>query len=434
MRRIILSILICSVFNFYANAQHYFTLPQLERICFKLNNEDIYAVRDYVQNVGYTALKVDDFYTFDDKYGNHFITSPMKSGKSKYVAFIVKNPTEKLIKTYMNVLDNKYNKAKKFYFKDGLYVIIADHDEEKSKFTITVAYNNRMEYPVPVVNLGNKKYQISSFSTLTPIKFKKGETITLKASGKINVGVFAGSSGPNGIKGFEIYNALKGFPHGSLLGRIGAKGKWFLIGNKKTVTSKTDGYLDVRVNDLDPSNNSGYFYLTYSINGASPKKLSEPITSKKSNCLLGDCYNEYSRKKYDNGDVYTGYFKAGIRHGKGGSYTWANGDKYFGEWLNGKRTGLGIYTWADGNSFEGKFDNGKRVDGLGTYKWNNGTKYKGYFVDKLLHGKGTLFYAKGGWYTGDFVKGKRHGKGKLYNAKGTIVYDGLWEQDKKTSQ
>ena len=67
MKKIVLLIAVFLVFS-SAYAQHYFTLPQLEKICYKLNNDDIYAVRDYVQNVGYTALKVDDFYTFDDKF------------------------------------------------------------------------------------------------------------------------------------------------------------------------------------------------------------------------------------------------------------------------------------------------------------------------------------------------------------------------------
>ena len=29
------------------------------------------------------------------------------------------------------------------------------------------------------------------------------------------------------------------------------------------------------------------------------------------------------------------------------------GDKYEGEWLEGKITGKGIYSWGDGNKYEG---------------------------------------------------------------------------------
>ncbi|MET2986216.1 MORN repeat-containing protein [Aureibaculum conchae] len=431
MKKIVLLIAVFLVFS-SAYAQHYFTLSQLEKICFKLNNDDIYAVRDYVQNVGYTALKVDDFYTFDDKFGNYFITSRTNSGKSKYVAFILKNPSDRLVKSYMNDLKNKYTKSGKLYYKNGLYIILPNYDKEKDKFTITVAYNRRLEYPLPVVNLGNRKYQVSSFSTLTPIKLKKGEKITLKASGKISVGVFAGSSGPNGIKGYELYNAVGGFPHGSLLGRIGSKGKWFLIGTQKSIKPTKDGYLDVRVNDLDPSNNSGYYYLTYAINGAFSTSFNPTNNNKKAICLSGNCQNGFGTKSYANGDTYTGYFKNSFREGKG-YYFWKNGDKYHGKWIKDKRTGTGTLTWKDGNKFTGTFKDGKRVDGKGIFKWKSGSEYEGEFINSLMHGKGQLNYATGETYKGDFVKNKRHGEGKLFDKNGILIYEGLWEQDKKVS-
>lgn len=42
-------------------------------------------------------------------------------------------------------------------------------------------------------------------------------------------------------------------------------------------------------------------------------------------------------------DSYKGKFKEGYPNGNG-TYTWANGDKYVGDWLDGKRTGEGILT------------------------------------------------------------------------------------------
>ncbi|MDY7395660.1 hypothetical protein UMM65_10435 [Aureibaculum sp. 2210JD6-5] len=429
MKNLLLTIITFLVF-LSGYAQHYFTLPQLEKICFKLNNDDIYAVRDYVENVGYKALKVDDFYTFDDSKGNHFITSGNKSGKSKYIAYFIKNPSEKLVKYYMNELKSKYNKGSKFYFKEGLYVILADHDKEKNKFTLTVAYNRRLEYPVPVVKISNQKYKVSSFSTLTPIKFKKGQTITLKAFGNISVGVFAGKSDPNGIKGFETYNYVRNFPHGSLLGKIGKNGRWFLIGSQKTITATTDGFLDVRVNDLDPGNNSGYYTLSYVSND---NTNSSNTTTSVTKCVNGDCKNGQGKMNYSNGDSYLGNFKNGFREGVG-IYNWANGDKYSGEWIKGNRTGTGTFTWANGNEFIGKYKDNKQLDGVGFFTWKNGTKYKGQFVNTLMHGYGELYYATGDVYKGDFAKNKRHGKGKLYDKSGKLVYDGLWEQDKKVSE
>lgn len=42
-------------------------------------------------------------------------------------------------------------------------------------------------------------------------------------------------------------------------------------------------------------------------------------------------------------DRYEGQFKAGLPDGKG-SYTWANGDVYTGEWMEGLRHGIGKFT------------------------------------------------------------------------------------------
>merc|ERR1712146_272366 len=39
---------------------------------------------------------------------------------------------------------------------------------------------------------------------------------------------------------------------------------------------------------------------------------------------------------------------------------WANGDKYDGEWKNGKKEGHGVLTWANGDKYEGDWKNGKK--------------------------------------------------------------------------
>ena len=42
-----------------------------------------------------------------------------------------------------------------------------------------------------------------------------------------------------------------------------------------------------------------------------------------------------------NGDKYVGEFRDDLRNGQG-TMTWANGDKYVGNWENGQRTVEGI--------------------------------------------------------------------------------------------
>jgi hypothetical protein len=39
------------------------------------------------------------------------------------------------------------------------------------------------------------------------------------------------------------------------------------------------------------------------------------------------------------------------KHGQG-TYYFASGNKYTGDWVDDKRTGQGVYTWADGDRYE----------------------------------------------------------------------------------
>ena len=76
-------------------------------------------------------------------------------------------------------------------------------------------------------------------------------------------------------------------------------------------------------------------------------------------CIKGDCINGY------------------------GTYTWYTGDKYVGEYKNGKPHGQGTYTWANGSKYVGKFKDAKR-NGLGTYTFANGTVDKGIWKNNKL--------------------------------------------------
>jgi hypothetical protein len=57
-----------------------------------------------------------------------------------------------------------------------------------------------------------------------------------------------------------------------------------------------------------------------------------------------------------------------LKHGKGADF-FANGDRYVGEYANGKPTGEGTYTWANGSQYEGQFEGGLK-HGQGTWKKN----------------------------------------------------------------
>ena len=38
-----------------------------------------------------------------------------------------------------------------------------------------------------------------------------------------------------------------------------------------------------------------------------------------------------------------------------GTKTWANGDKYIGDWIYGKMNGHGTKTWTNGNKYTGNW-------------------------------------------------------------------------------
>ncbi len=103
-----------------------------------------------------------------------------------------------------------------------------------------------------------QKYNITGGGR-TEMYVEEGEKVSIKASGRVTLGLLAGTGGPTGIQGFEIYNIVKDYPHGSLIATIGDNGAWYYIGNGKTITADKSGYLKLYVNDADSENNSGGF-------------------------------------------------------------------------------------------------------------------------------------------------------------------------------
>ena len=146
-------------------------------------------------------------------------------------------------------------------------------------------------------------------------------------------------------------------------------------------------------------------------------------------CLEGDCWNNFSKKKYPNG-YYIGEFNNGARNGQG-TFVWSDGEKYIGEWKNEKKTGQGKYLWANGDEYSGEWKNNNRT-GFGTFIWKDGAKYSGDFLDGEQTGKGTMLYSDGGRYNGAFLKGNRQGKGTLIWPSGK--YDGEFKQNKRDGE
>jgi hypothetical protein len=110
-----------------------------------------------------------------------------------------------------------------------------------------------------------------------------------------------------------------------------------------------------------------------------------------------------------------------------GTYVWADGDKYIGEFKDGQMNGQGTMYYTNGDKYEGDFTDGQGT-GHGTYTMTNGNKYTGEHLEYFFTGKGTMVYADGGIYVGEWLDDDRHGQGKMTHADGTIE-EGPWEED-----
>ena len=113
-----------------------------------------------------------------------------------------------------------------------------------------------------------------------------------------------------------------------------------------------------------------------------------------------------------------------------GTYTFADGDKYVGEYKDDKLNGQGTYTFGDGpnkgDKYVGEYKDDKR-NGQGTYTYANGNKYVGEFKDGKYNGQGTYrLSGNGNLYIGEWKDNKNSGAGKELNAMGNVIRQGYW--------
>mmetsp|Transcript_13152 Transcript_13152/g.29220 ORF Transcript_13152/g.29220 Transcript_13152/m.29220 type:complete len:273 (-) Transcript_13152:191-1009(-) len=88
---------------------------------------------------------------------------------------------------------------------------------------------------------------------------------------------------------------------------------------------------------------------------------------------------------------------------EGGTFTYYNGDVYSGQWLEGKKHGQGTYLYAgDKTRMEGRWENGKMAHG----KWifPNGRYYVGQFRYNKPFGKGTWCFPNGNQVSGEYIQ------------------------------
>ena len=102
---------------------------------------------------------------------------------------------------------------------------------------------------------------------------------------------------------------------------------------------------------------------------------------------------EVKTLKYPNG-TYVGEVEGdNIENGKG-TMTFNDGNKYVGEFKDGKYNGFGKFYKNGFLVYEGNHINNIR-EGKGSYYYNEGSKYEGDFKNNLPHGTGVFTWADG---------------------------------------
>jgi hypothetical protein len=101
---------------------------------------------------------------------------------------------------------------------------------------------------------------------------------------------------------------------------------------------------------------------------------------------------------FNNGDRFSGEFKNGRINGKGTWTSGTSGNTYTGSWSNGKRAGEGTYSWSHGTQqYVGEWADDKR-QGRGTFTWANGDRFEGEFRNNQQY-TGTFYTAGGAAHT-----------------------------------
>ena len=145
---------------------------------------------------------------------------------------------------------------------------------------------------------------------------------------------------------------------------------------------------------------------------------------------VNDKYEGNGKHIWKDGECYIGGWKNGLKNGKGVFYYKNGSIEYEGDWVNDKYEGKGKYIWEDGEFYIGEWKN-DLMNGKGKLYYKNGyIKYEGEWVNDKYEGNGNFIWEDGDYYIGEWKNGQRNGKGKLFYKNGTIRYEGDWASDK----
>lgn len=117
----------------------------------------------------------------------------------------------------------------------------------------------------------------------------------------------------------------------------------------------------------------------------------------------------------------TGQFEDGKRHGQG-TCTFANGDVYSGQWIDGNIMGYGKYFFKSEKKFQMLFPRNAKYGHYGEIKFapNANLRYEGHWTNGTVNGRGKFYLLDGKSFEGTFAFGKRNGPGKYMKQDGTM--------------
>ena len=102
-----------------------------------------------------------------------------------------------------------------------------------------------------------------------------------------------------------------------------------------------------------------------------------------------------------------------------------DGSRYVGAFRDSTYNGIGTYTYADGSEWTGEWQSGKNINGEGVVKYDNGEKWEGEYKDGKRNGKGTYTYPDQKEYVGEYFDDERLKRYLSYP--GWEKYIGQWK-------
>eukprot|EP00300_Choanocystis_sp_HF-7_P003478 c12660_g1_i2.p1 GENE.c12660_g1_i2~~c12660_g1_i2.p1 ORF type:complete len:271 (+),score=5.84 c12660_g1_i2:39-851(+) len=144
------------------------------------------------------------------------------------------------------------------------------------------------------------------------------------------------------------------------------------------------------------------------------KKIEKALNFNRSS-KEGEIANGERFQTFTDGTKYWGQMKDNMFSGLG-VLEFQNGDTYIGQFANDMPEGYGVmFLVRYGDRYEGQFHQGKR-NGVGAFYRGNGEKFEGVFFNNLRHEHGCYTFRNGDEYRGEYKLGHEQGKA-LYISK-----------------